>query len=65
MDFLAFGGQADSHRPAVDARVGVMQIAGFNQLLDVIGDIRPEIVAARTQFAGRQLLIVDIIKLIL
>ena len=55
-------GQADSHGSAVDARESMMQIAGFDQFLDIVRDVRTEVIAARTQFAGGQFLVADIIK---
>ena len=36
-------GQADSHGAAVDARAGMMQIAGFDQFLDIVRDVRTEV----------------------
>ena len=62
MHLLALLGQADADRAAVDARAGVMEIAHLDQLLDVVGDVRAEVVAARAQFAGGQLLVADVDK---
>jgi hypothetical protein len=46
-------GQADAHGATVDARAMMVQIADIDELLDVVGDVRPEIIAARTQLARR------------
>lgn len=35
VDVPALIGQADSHGAAVDARAGMVQIAGFDQFLDI------------------------------
>ena len=40
----------------------MMQIAGFDQFLDIVRDVRTEVIAARAQFAGGQFLVADIIK---
>ena len=46
-DFLAFRRQADTDRATVDARTGVVDEAEIDQLLDVVGNVRAEIVTAR------------------
>ena len=53
-------GQADADRAAVDARTLVVDEAEVDQLLDVVGDVRAEIVAARAQFAGGQFGVADV-----
>ena len=40
----------------------MMQIAGFDQFLDIVRDVRTEVIAARAQFASGQLLVGDIIQ---
>src|SRR5580704_12668417 len=62
VDLFAPLGQADPNRAAVDARAGMMEEADLDQLLDVIGNIRAEIIAACAQFAGGQFLVADIIQ---
>jgi hypothetical protein len=59
---LASLGQADADRPAIDARAGVVEEADLDQFLDVIGNIRAEIIAARAQFARGQFLVADIVQ---
>jgi hypothetical protein len=46
VNVAALLGQADANGAAVDARAGMMKIAGLDELLDVI-DIRAEVIAAR------------------
>ena len=45
---------------AVVGRAFLAEIAILDQLLDVVGDIRAQVVAARGQFADRQLLVADV-----
>jgi len=45
-DFLAFLGQADADRAAVDARTLVVDETEVDQLLDVVGNVGAEIVTA-------------------
>ena len=59
-DRLALRRQADADRTAVDARALVVDEAEVDQLLQIVGDVRAEIVAARAQFAGGQLRIADV-----
>ena len=59
-DRLALRGQADPDRTAVDARALVADEAEVDQLLQIVGHVRAEIVAARAQFAGGQLRIADV-----
>ena len=62
VDVAAPVGQADADRATVDARAGVVEIAHLDQFLDVVGDVRAEIVAAGAQLAGRQFFIADVIQ---
>ena len=55
-------GQADAHRAAVDPRAGMMEIAHLDELLDVVGDVRAEVVAAGAQLARGQLLVADVVE---
>src|SRR5579871_4570827 len=60
LHFRALVGEADAHRAAVHPRTRVMQIAHLHELLEVVGDVGAEIVAARAQLAGGQLRVADI-----
>ena len=40
-------GQLDAHRAAIDARALVIEEAHLDELLQIVGDVRAEIVAAR------------------
>ena len=62
MNVTALVGQPDSHGAAVNPRARMMQIAGFDQFLDIVRDVRTEVIAARAQFASGQLLVGDIIQ---
>src|SRR5262245_21423217 len=44
-------GQPDAHRATINARALMVQEAHLDELLEVIGDVGAEIVAARTQLA--------------
>src|ERR1700688_3455084 len=61
-DFLALRGQADAHRAAIDARTLMIEEAEFDQLLQIVGDVGAEVIAARTQLARGQFLVADIIE---
>src|SRR5262245_44886754 len=50
----ALVGELDAHRATIDARALVIQEAHLDELLEIVGDIRAEVVAARTQLAGGQ-----------
>ena len=39
-----------------------MEVAHLDQLLDVVGDVRAEVVAAGAQLARRQLLVADVVE---
>src|SRR5450631_955447 len=54
-DLLALRGQADADRAAIDAAALMIEEAEFDQLLEVIGDVGAEVIAARAQFARGQL----------
>src|SRR2546430_768520 len=55
--FAALVGEPDAHRAAVDARALVVEEAHLDKLLEIVGDVGAEIVAARAQFAGGELLL--------
>ncbi len=48
------------HGAAVGFGTLVMDIAGFDQLLEIVGDVGAQIMTARAQFARRQFLIADV-----
>ena len=52
--------EAHQNRAAIDLGTFVMDVAGFDKLLQIVGHVRAQIVAARAQFARRQFLIADI-----
>ena len=60
--FLALVGQADAHAAAVGLRPLVVQVAHVNELLEIVGDVRAEIVAARLELACGQLAFADVIE---
>src|ERR1700688_2486501 len=47
-DFLALRGQANTDRAAIDARALMIEEAEFDQLLQIVGDVGAEVIAART-----------------
>src|SRR5690606_9027053 len=55
-----FRRQADADRAAVDARTLVVDETHVDQLLQIVGYVRAEIVAARAEFAGREFRIADV-----
>src|SRR3979490_2174916 len=61
-DFLALRGQADADRAAIDGRTLMIEEAESDQLLQVIGDVGAEVIAARAQLARGQFLVADVIE---
>ena len=61
-DFLALRGQADAHRAAIDARALMIEEAELDELLQIVGDVGAEVVAARAQFARGQFLVADVVE---
>ncbi len=61
-DLLPLVGEPDAHRAAVGGRALMIDVAGIDQLLEIVGDVRAEIVAAAGQLAGGQLGIADIVE---
>src|SRR3981189_2144092 len=55
-------GQLVADRAASDTRALMVEKTHLDQLLQIVGDVRPEIVAARTQLSGRQLLVAAIVE---
>src|SRR5580704_5021949 len=58
----ALVGELDAHRAAVDPRALVIEKAHLDKLLEIVGDVGAEIVAARAQLARGQLLVADIVQ---
>src|SRR5256885_3290659 len=61
-DFLALRGQADADRAAIDARALVIEEAELDELLQIVGDVGAEVIAARAQLARGQFLVADVIE---
>lgn len=61
-DFLTLRGQADADRTTIDARTLVIEEAELDELLQIVGDVGAEIVAAGAQLAGGQFLVADIVQ---
>src|SRR6202163_2307484 len=61
-DFLALRGEANADRAAIDARTLMIEEAEFDQLLQIVGGVGTEVVAARAQLARGQFLVADIIE---
>src|SRR5436189_4085876 len=61
-DFPALRGQADADRAAISARTPVIEEAELDELLQVVGDVGAEIVAARAQLARGQLLVANVVE---
>ena len=59
---LALVGQLDAHRAAVDADALMVEEAHLDELLQIVGDVGAEVVAARAQFARGQLLVADVVE---
>src|SRR5207342_3386225 len=54
--------QPYAHRPAVGTGPLVVDITGLNQFLQVVGDVRAEIITAAGQFSRRKLGVADIVQ---
>src|SRR5882757_5942930 len=61
-DFLALRGQADADRAAIDAAALMIEEAEFDELLQIVGDVGAEVIAARAQFARGQFLVADVVE---
>src|SRR5262245_39523024 len=61
-DFLTLRGQTDADRAAINARALVVEEAELDELLQVVGDVGAEVIAARAQLACGQLLVADIVE---
>src|SRR5262249_32160248 len=49
-------------RAAIDARTLMIEEAELDQLLQIVGDVRAEIITARAQLARGQLLVADVVE---
>src|SRR5665213_56738 len=58
----ALVGQLDANRTAIDARALMIEKRHLDQLLQIVGDVGAEIVAARAQFTRGQLLVANIVE---
>src|SRR5689334_13419890 len=54
--------QADTHRAAVGIGPLVVDVAHVDELLEVIRNVRTEVIAARLELTGRQLALTDVVK---
>ncbi len=45
---LAFSGEPNQHGPPIDLGAGVMNVAGLDELFEIVGHIRAQIVSARS-----------------
>src|SRR3954452_96433 len=61
-DFLALRSQTDADRAAINARTLVIEEAELDELLQVIGDVGAEVIAARAQLARGELLVADVVE---
>src|SRR4051812_970515 len=61
-DLLALRGQTDADRATINARALMVEEAELDELLQIVGDVGAEIVAAGAQLAGGQLLVADVIE---
>ena len=59
---LALVGQAHPHAAPVGFRALVVDVAHVDELLQVVGDVRAEVVAARLQFTRSQLAVADVVE---
>src|SRR4029453_7638581 len=55
-------GQLDANRAAVNARTLVIEERHFDKLLEIVENVRAEIVAARAQLTGAQLLVSNVVE---
>src|SRR6516162_4645317 len=61
-DFLSLRGQANADRAAIDARPLMIEEAEFDQLLQIVGNVGAEVIAARAQLARGQFLVADVVE---
>src|SRR5262249_51625379 len=61
-DFLPLIGEADPHGTPIGIRALVVDVAGLNQLLEIVGDVRAKIVAAACELAGGKLGVANIVE---
>jgi hypothetical protein len=58
----AFVGELDAYRAAVYAAALVIEKSRRDELLEIVGDIRAQIVASRDQFARGQFPVADVVE---
>src|SRR6478609_10881812 len=61
-DFLALRGETDADRAAINAAALMIEEAELDELLQIVGDVGAEVIAARTQLARSQFLVADVIE---
>src|SRR5205085_125228 len=61
-DFLALRGQTDADRATINARTLMIEEAELDELLQIVGDVGAEVIAARTQLARGELLVADVVE---
>src|SRR6516164_4502476 len=61
-NLLALRGQANADRAAIDARPLMIEEAEFDQLLQIVGNVGAEVIAARAQLARGQFLVADVVE---
>src|SRR6201994_657152 len=61
-DLLTLRRQANADRATIDARALMIEEAELDQLLQIVGHVGAEIIAAGAQLAGGQLLVADVIE---
>src|ERR1700760_4854762 len=61
-DLLTLRGQGNADRAAINARALMIEEAELDELLQIVGDVGAEIVAARAQLARGQLLVADVVE---
>src|SRR5262249_37042485 len=61
-DLLALWGQANANRPAINARTLMIEEAEFDELLQIVGDVGAEVISARAQLTGSQLLVANVVE---
>ena len=62
MHFLALRGEANANRTAIHTAALMAEVAKLNELLDVVGNVRAEIIAAGAQLTRRHIVVADVIQ---
>src|SRR5262249_37332637 len=58
----AFVGELDAHRAPIDARALMIEETHLDEFLEIVGNVRAEIVATRAQLTGGEFLVADIVE---